>query len=47
VQDEGVSIDAKFCNNERHTSRHQTGNEGHVARQTIQLGDYDCAFRGT
>src|SRR3984957_5605929 len=43
VQDEGIDVRPQFSDDEGHTMRHQTGNEMHVAREAIELGDHDRA----
>jgi hypothetical protein len=44
VQHEGVRIYAQLGDDERHTLAHEPGDEGHVPRQAIQLGNHDGAL---
>jgi hypothetical protein len=43
VQHEGIGIGPEFGGDEWHPLRHEAGNEGHVPRQAIELGDQHCA----
>ena len=43
VQDERIDVRPQFGDEEGHAMRHQAGNEMHVARETIELGDRDRA----
>ena len=45
VQHEGVGIGAQLRGDERHPRGHQSGDEGDVTRQPIELGDDDGAAR--
>ena len=42
----GIGIAAEFGHDERHALRHQAGDERHIARQPVELGDEDAALRG-
>jgi hypothetical protein len=44
MQHERICVGAKLCDDERHALRHQPGNEGYVARKTIELGNQDRAL---
>jgi hypothetical protein len=46
VQHERVYIRAQLGDDERNTLSHQAGYEGHVARQSVELGYYDRTFAG-
>jgi pimeloyl-ACP methyl ester carboxylesterase len=46
VEHEGIGICAEFGDNERYPLRHQSRNEGDVARQPVELGYYDRAALG-
>ena len=39
MQHEGVGVEAKLGDNERHSVRHEAGDEGHIAREAVELGD--------
>jgi hypothetical protein len=43
MQNEGIDVRPEFRNEERDAMRHQAGNEMHVARETVELGDRDRA----
>ena len=45
VQHEWISVRAELSHDEGHTLGHQAGNEGHVARQAIELGDKHRTLR--
>jgi len=44
VQHERVGVAPQFGDDERHPLRHQAGDERHVAREAVELGDQDGAF---
>jgi hypothetical protein len=44
VQHERINGWAELGDHEGHALRHQAGNERHVARQRVELGDHDRAF---
>jgi hypothetical protein len=44
VQHERIGVGAQLGDNERHAPGHQAGNEGHIARQPIELGNNDRAL---
>jgi hypothetical protein len=44
MQHERIGVAAKLCDDERHLVRHQAGNEMHIARQAVKLGNEDRAF---
>ena len=46
MQHEGVGIAAEFGDDEWHPLGHQPGDEGHVAREPVQLRHHDAASRG-
>jgi hypothetical protein len=46
VEHEGVSIGAKFDDDEGHALRHQAGDERDIARQPVELGDDNRALIG-
>lgn len=43
VQHEGVGVPAELGDDEGHPLRHQAGDERHIPRQAIELGDHDGA----
>ena len=45
VQHEGIGIRSEFGHDEWHALRHQAGNEGHVAREAIELGNKHRTLR--
>ena len=45
MQHEWVGIGSEFGDDEGHTLRHQAGNEGHVAREPVELGHQDRTLR--
>ena len=45
VQHEGIGIGSQLGNDEWHTLGHQAGNEGHVAREAIELGNQHRTLR--
>ncbi len=47
MQHERIGIGSEFGNDKGNTLRHQPGDEGHVARQPVQLRDDDRALAGT
>ena len=44
MQRERIDVAAERADDEGHMLRHKTGDERHVARQPIELGDSDFAF---
>jgi hypothetical protein len=46
VQHEWVCIRAQLSYDERHPLCHEAGDEGHVARQPVELGDDDRILAG-
>ena len=45
MQHERIGVGAEFGDDEGHTLGHQAGNEGHVAREAIELGNQHRTFR--
>ena len=39
MEHERISVSAKLCHDEGHTTGHKAGDERHVAREPVQLGD--------
>ncbi len=46
MQHERVGVDTQLGDNERHPLGHQAGHEGHVAGETVELGNNDRASVG-
>jgi hypothetical protein len=47
VQHEGIGVPAELRHDERHSLRHQAGNERHVPREAVELRHEYAALRRT